>query len=88
MTDLEFILRLAAYFLIGGLLDILATMDVIAVQQRKAFRSAFVSFITTVISYVVFYYIMNSPQFLAEILIYSLGGSVGAYYIIKSKYQR
>lgn len=74
---------LIGYFLLGALLDVLATIDVIAVQKRDAAKSALVSFILTVVSYVAFYYIMNSPEYLMEILFYSLGGSTGAYIIIK-----
>jgi hypothetical protein len=38
------------------------------------------------ISYVMFYYIIQSPQYLMEIFAFSLGGSVGAYIIIKRKW--
>ena len=74
------------YFIIGALLDILGTIDIKAVQNGRAFKSAFVSFVNTVISYVVFYYIIQSPQYLLEIFFFALGGSVGAYIIIKRKW--
>lgn len=74
---------LIGYYCLGALLDVLATIDVIAVQKRKAAKSATVSFISTVVSYVAFYWIMNSPEYLTEIMFYALGGSIGAYFIIK-----
>ena len=73
------------YFVIGALLDILGTIDVKAVQNGKAGRSAIVSFLNTMISYILFYYIIQSPEYLMEIFFFALGGSVGAYFIIKYK---
>ena len=80
------ILILIFYFIIGAVLDILGTIDIKAVQNGKAMRSASVSFANTVISYVMFYYIIQSPQYLLEIISFALGGSIGAYYIIKKKW--
>lgn len=74
------------YFVVGALLDILGTIDIKAVQNGKALRSASVSFLNTMLSYIMFYYIIQSPQYLLEITAFSLGGSVGAYYIIKNKW--
>lgn len=65
---------------------ILGTIDIKAVQNGKALRSASVSFANTMISYIMFYYIIQSPQYLLEIIAFSLGGSVGAYFIIKKKW--
>lgn len=78
---------LVFYFAVGALLDILGVVDVKAIQHGQAGRSAIVSFVLTVISYVCFYFIIQSPQALIEILFYALGGAVGAYYIIKKGYK-
>lgn len=49
-------------------------------------KSAVVSFFSYVVSWLIFYEILHSPQAIVEIIVYSLGGSVGAYYIIKKGY--
>lgn len=79
-------IKLILYFIIGALLDILATIDVRAIQKGQAAKSSIVSFINTMISYLVFYYILRSPEYLFETFAFALGGSVGAYYIIKKHY--
>lgn len=73
------------YFGIGAVLDILGTIDVKAVQNGKALRSATMSWINTIISYISFYYIIQSPEYLLEIVSFATGGAVGAYWIIKTK---
>lgn len=83
---IETALLCGAYFIVGALLDILGTIDIKAVQNGKALRSASVSFLNTMVSYTMFYYIIQSPQYLLEIIAFSLGGSIGAYYIIKNKW--
>lgn len=84
--DITTALICGIYFIIGALLDVLGTIDIKAVQNGKAMRSASVSFANTMISYIMFYYIIQSPQYLLEIISFSLGGSVGAYYVIKNKW--
>jgi len=79
------LINCAIYFIIGATLDILGTIDVKAVQNGKAFRSASVSWINTIISYVSFYYIIQSPEYFLEILSFATGGAIGAYWIIKTK---
>ena len=69
--------------MIGAMLDILATIDVKAIQHGRALRSATVSFINTMISYLVFYHIITSPEYFMEIIAFSLGGAIGAYFIIR-----
>lgn len=71
------------YFLIGALLDILSVIDLKAVQHNKAFKSAFVSFLSTMIGYYVYAEIIKAPEYVWELFAYALGGSVGAYLIIK-----
>lgn len=84
--DFQQILMYIVYFLVGGLLDILSVIDLKAVQHNKALKSATVTTISTIISYVIFYMIIQSPEALSEILFYALGGGVGAYIIIKKGY--
>lgn len=79
------IVNCVIYFLIGAALDILGTLDVKAVQNGKALRSATVSWINTIISYISFYYIIQSPEYLLEIVCFATGGSLGAYWVIKTK---
>lgn len=69
--------------MIGALIDILATIDIKAVQYGMAGRSAVVTFVNTVLSYTVFYYIITSPEYMAEIIAFALGGAIGAYFIIR-----
>lgn len=75
------------YFFVGALLDILGVVDIKAIQHNQAGKSAVVSFIITVISYVCFYFIITSPDAIMEILFYAAGGGAGAYYIIKKGYK-
>lgn len=86
MIKIEILLICLLYFVIGALLDILGTIDIKAVQNGQALKSASVSFLNTMISYVMFYYIIQSPQYLLEITAFALGGSIGAYFIIKKKW--
>ena len=76
-------MKLVLYFMIGAVIDVLATIDIKAVQHGKAGRSAIVTFINTVISYTVFYYIVTSPEYMTEIIAFALGGAIGAYFIIR-----
>jgi uncharacterized protein YebE (UPF0316 family) len=75
-------MKLLLYFIIGAVLDILATIDVIAVQDRSALLSSTVSFVLTMVSYAVFWKIMESPDRWSQLIVYALGGSVGAYLVI------
>ena len=86
MIEVEFTVRCTIYFIIGAMLDILGTIDVKAVQNGQALKSSFVSFINTMLSYISFYYIITSPEYLTEITFFAFGGSIGAYYVIKKKW--
>lgn len=78
--------KLIIYFVAGALLDILATIDIKAIEHHRALRSAFVSFLNTMISYTIFYFIIQSPEYLLEITSFALGGSIGAFVIIKKRW--
>ena len=83
---LGFIGILFLYFFVGALLDILSVIDFKAVQYRQAFKSAVVTFISTMVSTYCFYYIVKEPDALLEITMYALGGSVGTYYLLTKGY--
>ena len=76
---------LLLYFVAGFLLDMLATLDIQAVQKNQAYRSASVSFIGTVLSYWIFYSIIISPDFIEGLISYALGGAVGTILTMKRK---
>lgn len=84
--DLILIIKLAGYFIAGAILDILGTIDVKSVQNGWALKSSIVSFLNTMISYLLFYYIIQSPEYILEIISFALGGSIGAFMIIKKKW--
>ena len=84
--DFILLVKVAAYFVFGAILDILGTIDVKAVQTGQALKSSFVSFLNTMISYLLFYYIIQSPEYLLEITSFAIGGSIGAYIVIKNKW--
>lgn len=73
------------YFIVGALLDILATLDVQAVARDKALRSASVSWLGTIIAYYIFYKIITGPDFFVGIIAYATGGFVGTIFIMRIK---
>lgn len=82
-------LMILVYFFVGGLQDFLSTIDVKAVQQNRAYLSATMGFINTILSYGIFYSIIISPDFLAGLIAYSAGGwfgtVIGMKFLIKEK---
>ena len=76
-------LSILIYFCVGFLIDMLSTLDVQAVQNNQAYRSASISFIATVLNYLIFYNIIIGPDFLMGLLSYALGGSVGTVLTIR-----
>lgn len=69
--------------LVGFIWEILATIDIIAVQQKKAFLSAMVTFILTWGGYTILYNLIPSPDFYWEITCLAMGCGLGAYITIK-----
>jgi len=72
-------MKLFLYFLVGLLLDILATVDIIAVQRQYALLSATMTLLLTVIGCLALAKIILSPDRIPELIAYGLGGGVGAY---------
>lgn len=70
-------------FLAGLLTDIIATIDIQAVQRGEALKSALATFILTFLGYTIFYYIVLSPEAIWNIVLYALGGGMGAFITIK-----
>lgn len=80
-------MRILVLFLIGFFLDMLATLDMIAVYQKEAMRSGVISFIITIFSLGVAVNICitksNQLRKWIEIISYALGGAIGAYLTIR-----
>lgn len=76
-------LMIVVYFIVGGIQDFLSTVDVKAVQKNRAYLSATMGWINTILSYGVFYSIIISPNFLEGLLAYASGGWVGTVFGMK-----
>lgn len=76
-------IELAIYFAVGFVLDVLATVDIRAVQKKQAGLSAFMTIVGTILGTLVFIYIIKSPEFIPQVIAYAVGGGVGAFLIIK-----
>lgn len=70
-------------FFAGFILEIIATIDVIAVQKRQAFVSALATFIMVFLGYTVFYNIIISQNAYLNIFINGLGAGLGGFLTIK-----
>jgi len=92
--NFDLLIKLISYFVIGATLDVLIVIDFKATQNNQAFKAASVSFLSGVISFIVFYFIITTPgnmerpiQAIIEIITYCFGGSVGSYFMIKKGYK-
>lgn len=83
---LAFIGMLLLYFFVGLILDVFSIIDLKAVQFKQAFKSALVSFTSTMVSTYCYYYLIREPDAFLEIIMFSLGGSVGTYYLLTKGY--
>lgn len=83
---LAFVGIVLLYFFIGALLDILSVIDLKAVQFKQAFRSAVVTFVSTMVSTYTYIYVAREPNSHAEVFAYALGGAVGTYYLLTKGY--
>lgn len=70
-------------FIAGFIWEVFATVDIQAVQQHKAFKSAFFTFILTYTSYKIFYEIFSSPDTEISMLTVALGCALGAYLTVR-----
>ena len=80
------ILNLFLYFAVGVLQDILWTFNVKAVSERKVWRASTYSFLTTIMSFFVFYDILeklDTTSGMIAIFVYALGVSVGTYFAME-----
>lgn len=73
------------YFVIGFVLDVLGTLDVQCVIDKKPIRSAVLAFIITLIYIFVLSQIILSPDMIENALSYALGGAVGSYFTVKRR---
>lgn len=73
-------MQILYYFLIGAILDILGTLDTMAVLKHKPVMSGIVSFIGTLIGTLIIVDFAQNEDLLMTILYvsaYGIGGSVG-----------
>lgn len=78
-------MELLLYFVVGALLDILATLDTQYVIDRKPLKSAIMSFTLTVIWVFILSSIILSPDKFWATISYALGGAIGSYFIVRRK---
>lgn len=79
---------LAIYYLIGILQDFLLTLNWRYVAKDRPLPAVSYSFLTTVLSWLVFYNILadfNPQKNILEIIIYSLGVCTGTFLAMKLK---
>lgn len=85
---LPWVLDLIIYFAVGIVQDFLLTLNWRYVAKDKALPAVSFSFLTTVVSWLVFYNILtglDSRQSIVAIIIYSLGVATGTYLAMKFK---
>lgn len=70
--------KLFAFIFAGVLIHVLATLDVIFVQERDILGTGATSFLITFISYTVIDKIAKSQESLIEIIAFAIGGAVGS----------
>ena len=86
---MNFYLNLLIYFAVGIVEDFLLTLNWRFVAKDKAFPAVTFSFLTTVVSWLVFYNILtglDSEKSIVAILVYSLGIATGTFLAMKSKF--
>ena len=71
-------MRLLRFFIIGFILDVLATMDILFVANHLWLGVGFSSFLLTYIGYDTTFKLIESPERRIEIISFALGGSLGA----------
>jgi hypothetical protein len=71
------ILTLLGYFLAGILYDVLLALYYIAITEQRVGSSFIWSVIANIYSYTVLYTLILSPNFVYQLIAYSLGGGVG-----------
>ena len=75
-------------FICGFISNILATIDIQAIQRGESFKSGLATFLLLFLNYAVFYNIINSPEAYFDIVIYAFGGGFGAFITVKyAKYR-
>lgn len=70
-------------FFAGLFIEILATIDIQAVQRGQAFLSACATFILTFLGYTIFYNIITSSSAYWLITVFALGCGLGAFITIR-----
>lgn len=75
-------MRIIVLFLVGFVLDVLATLDMQAVNKNKPLKSGIYTFVLTVLNYGALANIIVNQNIWIEILVYGLGGAIGAYLTI------
>lgn len=70
-------------FFAGFILEIIATIDIQAVQRGEALKSALATFIMVFLGYTVFYNIVISPDVIWNIVVNASGAGLGGFITIK-----
>jgi hypothetical protein len=71
------ILTLTFYFLAGVAYDILLTLYYMAVTEKRVGSSFVWSVIANLYSYTIIYFLILSPNFVYQLISYSIGGGIG-----------
>lgn len=77
--------ELIIYFIIGAILDILATLDTQAVIDIKPIKSSAISFTITILWVFALSSIVLSSEKAFATLAYALGGAIGSYFTVQRK---
>ena len=77
-----FELTLIIYFLLGFLDDIIITSYYFYLHEKKIILSGLTSFLITTLNYLVFYYLLLSPEFIKNVISFGLGCGLGTSLIV------
>lgn len=78
-------IKLLIYFFTGIFLDILIVLYYYSIYEKKVFLSFLLTFILGLLQTLVLYHIIEDINYLLDIIIYSLGCSIGTAFIVYLK---
>jgi hypothetical protein len=71
------LLNLLAYFTVGVLIDVFYTIWYMGVSSKNIALAMLGSFLCTLSAYSLLYFLVLSPAFFLNLVVYTIGGSVG-----------
>lgn len=86
---MSFYINLLIYFIVGIIQDFLLTLNWRFVAKERPFPAVTFSFLTTLVSWLVFYNILtglDSEKSVIAIIIYSIGVATGTFLAMKTKF--